>query len=99
MTTIHFPPVSAIEPRESAPMVNNGSAPKQKRTAKPDPERQPNVMQAFTDALRDAELIREKLRNLVNSGSRHGDLQVTLSALRRAEDSVRLLIEAEERSS
>lgn len=54
-----------------------------------------NMMECFASALRDIEITREKLRDLVNSGSRHGDLQVALSAARRLEASLQALINAE----
>lgn len=61
-----------------------------------DPKPQPNIMQCFGDALRDAELMREKLRGLVSSHARHGDLQVALSAAKRVEEALKVLISAEE---
>jgi hypothetical protein len=56
----------------------------------------PNVFETFAAALRDTELMREKLRGLIVSENRHGDLQAVLSAARRVESSVQALIEAEE---
>jgi hypothetical protein len=58
--------------------------------------RRPNPLQALADAQRDAELVREKLRGLLTTETRHGDLQVTLSALRRCLENVQVLIEVEE---
>jgi hypothetical protein len=57
---------------------------------------QPNIIQTFSDALRDTETIREKLRGIMNANDRHGDLQVALSALKRLETGIRTLIAAEE---
>lgn len=58
----------------------------------------PNSLGNYASALREVELIRERLRGLVISENRHGDLQIILSAGRRLEESVLALIEAEERS-
>ena len=56
----------------------------------------PNVLGTFAAALSDAELIREKLRKLLLTDNRHGELQIVLSAARRVEQNVLALIAAEE---
>jgi hypothetical protein len=56
----------------------------------------PNVLGTFAAALSDAELVREKLRKLLLTDNRHGELQIVLSAARRVEQSVLALIAAEE---
>lgn len=79
--------------------VHFGSLPFDPPQSKAEPQPAPvqaNALQSFGDALRDTELVRNKLRGLIASDSRHGDLQITLSALRRIEDAVRVLIAAEE---
>jgi hypothetical protein len=63
--------------------------------AKSEPTK-PSVLETYSSALRDAELMREKLRGLIVSDNRHGDLQAILSAARRVEDTVQTLIDAEE---
>ena len=104
--SIHFPPptdppLSDCRPSKAAVKDGRQSlAQGRPRTTasrrKRDFATQINVMECFSGALRDTELAREKLRELVNSGSRHGDLQVALSAARRLEASLSKLIEAEE---
>ena len=39
----------------------------------------PNILETYAAALRDVELMREKLRGLIVSTNRHGDLPSTLS--------------------
>lgn len=55
-----------------------------------------SVLGALQCALEETELAREKLRGILLSEERHGDLQVALSAVRRLEAAVQRLIEAEE---
>jgi hypothetical protein len=70
------------------------------RVESPRPDSTPaprvNALESFSSALRDAETIREKLRGLVVSDGRHGDLQTALSAARELEGHLLELIEAEE---
>lgn len=54
------------------------------------------VLGALAAAVADAQLVSNKLKALVGSATRHGDLQVALSAVRRIEGSLLVLIEAEE---
>ena len=90
-----FPSQAGTEPD---PAVKRGKEPRLRRAAKTVEVQQPNVMETFANALRDVETIREKLRGLVNSGSRHGDLQVARSAAIRIQESLSILIDAEEQS-
>ena len=83
MRSVHFPEA----PRNS---VSSPSAPHTPKEL--------NVIEQFADALRDSELIRSRLRGLLTSDSRHGDLQASLSAALRLADKLRALIENEERS-
>ena len=55
-----------------------------------------NALEVFANAHRDVETIREKLRGLLTSDSRHGDLQAVLSATLRLAEHVKTLIEFEE---
>jgi hypothetical protein len=57
-----------------------------------------NILETYSAALRDVELMREKLRGLIVSETRHGDLQIVLSAARRVEELAQALVEAEEES-
>ncbi len=60
------------------------------------PSEQTKVLDCFAGSLRDVEQIREKLRALLVSENRHGDLQAALSATRRLESSLLELIRTEE---
>ncbi len=60
------------------------------------PESAPNVLESFRDALSESDLIHKRLRSLLVSADRHGDLQVILSACLRLERPVRALIQSEE---
>lgn len=86
--TVHFPPVPKPDPARSP---TDGR--RKVGTRSDDPR---NAIQAYSDALRDTELVRERLRNLLNSANRHGDLQVALSAAERLRGSIQLLIDTEE---
>ena len=55
-----------------------------------------NVMEIFSSALADVEIARDKVRALVNSDNRHGDLQIALMAARRFAASLEALIAAGE---
>ncbi len=88
--SIHFP--------AGTDLVNGGSKDSSAGASKLAPVPQVNVLQRFADALRDVELCRERLRGLVISGNRHGDLQVVRSALLRSVEAVNSLIDAEENS-
>lgn len=88
MRSVHFSKLPFEPPKAS--MESEAQSP----AATP----RPNALQSYASALRDAETLRDKLRGLVSSDSRHGDLQVSLSALRRIEEAVRALIAAEEES-
>lgn len=85
--SIHFPPA----PKDEAPPKRHATNPAAKPKAEP-----VNIMECFGNALRDVELARERLRSLITSANRHGDLQVCLSAAKRLQDSLTALIEAEE---
>lgn len=69
-------------------------APSPATEAKPDV---PNILEVFAEALRDVELVRSRLRGLLTTDSRHGDLQAALSATRRVEEKLQTLIDHEER--
>lgn len=70
----------------------------------PAPARQPEAahsvphLQTYASALADVELVRDQLRRLLTSENRHGDLQVALSALKRLQPAIQILIDAEEAS-
>lgn len=55
-----------------------------------------NVLAALASALRHSNLVHNKLRALLQSGNRHGDLQAILSALRNCAADVKVLIDDEE---
>lgn len=58
-----------------------------------------NIILTLSEVLRDTETLREKMRGLLVTDSRHGDLQVALSCARRIEAGIQVLIEAEERTA
>ena len=55
-----------------------------------------NQLELYANALRDAETVRNMLRGLVVSGTRHGDLHVARSASLRIAESLKHMIDAEE---
>jgi hypothetical protein len=55
-----------------------------------------NVLEVYANCVRDVSTASDKLRKLLLSENRHGDLQVSLSALRRATTAVEALIAIEE---
>ena len=68
-----------------------------KQEPAPEPKaKELNILEVFANAHRDVELIREKLRGLLTSGTRHGDLQVSVSAAKRLQEQLNILIEHEE---
>ncbi len=95
--SIHFPAPDVLVKHGRSPAPRPGAHPKSSRRAKSFAH-QINVMETFSSSLRDVELVLEKLLEFVNSGNRHGDLQVALSAARRLEASLSALIDAEEGS-
>lgn len=84
--SVHFPPAAEPGPRTRKP------------EPKPDLEPAPetNILEVFANAHRDTELIRERLRGLLTTQSRHGDLQAAYSAVKRLADNIQILIEHEE---
>jgi hypothetical protein len=57
-----------------------------------------NVLAALATAQRASDLVRQKLKGLLASDNRHGDLQVALSATRRLGEALSILIDGEEAS-
>lgn len=84
--SVHFPP--ATEPEQPAKPARHRLDPK--------PAAETNILEVFANANRDTELIRERLRGLLTTTSRHGDLQAALSAVRRLAENIQILIEHEE---
>lgn len=84
--SVHFPPAAepGARPRKPEPKPN------------PDPVAETNILEVFANAHRDTELIRERLRGLLTTTSRHGDLQAAYSAVRRLAENIQILIEHEE---
>lgn len=83
--SVHFP--AAPEPEQPA---------RRRREPEAKPAAETNILEVFANANRDTELIRERLRGLLTTPSRHGDLQTALSAVKRLADNIQILIEHEE---
>ena len=98
MKSLHFlPPEPIREDVPKAPQRAATSTHVRKSKRQKQPATVPaNAIEVFGSALRDIEIVREKLRGLVASYERHGDLQVALSACRRIEHDLTVLILAEE---
>ena len=84
MRSVHFPEA----PKPDAKPLNPGHFETRAKEV--------NILEVFANAHRDVELIREKLRGLLTSSTRHGDLQVSISATKRLEEYLGVLIEHEE---
>jgi hypothetical protein len=104
MHSIHFPAADARAAETAARatpahtgVVKRGRKPGRPPAIKIASSPQLNVLDVLAQAQAEAHLVAAKLSGLVKAGSgRHGDLQVTLSALRRLEPLITALIAAEE---
>lgn len=85
----------AVNPDAGAERVELDHYPPPRRLAAAEDK---TVLAALASALRHAELIKGKLRALMTSQNRHGDLQAILSACRNCAADVVVLIDDEEGS-
>ena len=93
MHSLHFSPI----PEDPKKLGKPGKTRERTHASKIAPAPQINVLDVLGQAQTEAHLVATKLAGLVKAGNgRHGDLQVTLSALRRLDPLVAALIAAEE---
>jgi hypothetical protein len=62
----------------------------------PAPKTAKNPYESYRDAAIDSKLVSEKLKSLLTSENRHGDLQVMLSATGRIAANLRAMLQVEE---
>jgi hypothetical protein len=89
--TVHFPP-AAREPAPAESALEKRGREVRERKAEPGV----NAIAQLADALREVETVRVKLRGMLVTDNRHGDLFVCLGAVRRLETAIQALIEVEE---
>ena len=97
--SVHFPsparaPAPEVEPGAARvfdrgqKVIQDGISPKDTGPV--------NAIAELADALREVETVRVKLRGMLVTENRHGDLFVCLGATRRLESAIQALIEVEE---
>jgi hypothetical protein len=84
-------PISEPAPLESA-LEKRGREVRERKAAEPGV----NAIAELSNALREVETVRVKLRGMLVTDNRHGDLFVCLGAVRRLETAIQALIEVEE---
>jgi hypothetical protein len=96
-----FPPIEARKPSAAAKTIGKrdssygrNDGPGADAAAEP-PQRNSSILQVHSEARADAELIFKKLKDL-DRHNVHGDLRVCLSAVKRLEEGIRILVGEEE---
>jgi hypothetical protein len=87
--SVHFPPP---ELAREHPLEQRGRELRERKAA----DSAVNAIAELSSALREVETVRVKLRGMLVTDNRHGDLFVCLGAVRRLETAIQALIEVEE---